>query len=129
MDLNRMRIASHLLPDPGGEVVRELADEIEQQQEGNAAMKEGVAIRIADLEAEIKRLREVNWVWDDRDLESANASIEDAVGCDDPGDIIPLRPIHELPPVYVLVLEGGHEVYGSQAEADAARERKKGTSP
>ena len=35
MDIERMRMCSHLLPDPGGEVVRECLDEIERL---NAAM-------------------------------------------------------------------------------------------
>jgi hypothetical protein len=31
--LKKIRICSHLLPDPGGEVVRELLDEIERLKE------------------------------------------------------------------------------------------------
>jgi len=33
MDTKKMRICSHLLPDPGGEVVRECLDEIERLRE------------------------------------------------------------------------------------------------
>jgi hypothetical protein len=75
----------------------------------------------ANAIAEIERLTKANWYWDDRDLESAVPP--DEVGAfDDVGDIIKLRPIHELPAVYALITEDGPQFFDSEEEAEVVRE-------
>lgn len=71
----------------------------------------------------INKLSSPQWYWDDRELESAAKSIGNATQCDDPGDIIELRPLHELPTIYVLVGKGGHQVFGSMQAAENAAQK------
>jgi len=70
--------------------------------------------------AEVERLSTPNWYWDDRELESAAESITEAVRYDDVGNVVQLRPLHELPPVFVLV-GVPNQVFGSSKAAEAAR--------
>ena len=46
--LNKMRTASYLLPDPGGEVARELIDEIESLRKKLAITKDGYAVGLGE---------------------------------------------------------------------------------
>ncbi len=70
----------------------------------------------------INKLSAPQWYWDDRDLESPAESIESAVDYDEPGEIITLRPLHELPRVFVLVGKGGHKVFESMQAAEKVAE-------
>ncbi len=46
--LNKMRTASYLLPDPGGEVARELIDEVESLRRKLAITKDGYAVGLGE---------------------------------------------------------------------------------
>ena len=90
------------------------------------------ADRIEQLEAENQKLRDTNqrlreridqletpqWYWDDRCLDSAIEPHE--IGdYDDVGDIIELRPIHELPKVFVLITHTGPRLFDSREAAES----------
>ena|GEM_PF-4808013 len=74
---------------------------------------------IERLRTENAELRRPDYYWDDRDLDSAVAT-EDAVAFDDVGDIIELRPVHELPTQWALVTEKGPVWFDSREAAQAA---------
>ena len=67
---------------------------------------------------EARKLSVPNYWWDDRCLDSAIDSINDAVEGDEPGDVIPLRPIHELPTVWVRVEHEGYTVHATKGDAE-----------
>jgi len=71
MDTGKMRLCSHLLPDPGGEVVRECLDEIERLGEelNNAYERAAQACE--------KRMNPVrdNWLWSDYELNKTAEAI------------------------------------------------------
>jgi hypothetical protein len=76
--------------------------------------------RIRELEAEIEQLKVAHFYWDDRDLDRAVPP--DEIGeMDDVGDVITLRPIHELPEVYVLIRKDGPYIFATQEEAEAVK--------
>ena len=76
--------------------------------------------QLAEARAEIATLRTAQWYWDDRDLERAVPA--DVLGdYDDLGDIFEVRPIHELPVVWVLIRDDGPHVFTTSAEAEAAK--------
>jgi hypothetical protein len=81
--------------------------------------------RVAELEQEVEQLRKPNFFWDDRCLDFAVDSIEEAVAYDDIGDIIPLRPIHELPTVWVLVGEDVCTLHPNHESAEARKQKSK----
>lgn len=90
------------------------------------AMHADIDALIAELErlqADNAKLRQPNFYWDDRCLEYAVDSIAEAVDCDDAGDIIQLRPIHELPTVWVLVGDEP-QVFDSKEAAEDAQQAK-----
>ena len=70
------------------------------------------------LRAEIEALKTPNYYWDDRCLEAAYEPNE--IGdYDDVGDIIELRPIHELPKVFVLITHTGARLFDSREAAES----------
>ena len=87
--------------------LRQAADELERLEAENQKLRE----RIAKLETP-------QWYWDDRCLENAIEPHE--IGdCDDVGDIIELRPIHELPKVFVLITEEEPKIFSTREEAES----------
>jgi hypothetical protein len=101
---------------------RELSDEVRSLLEDAMEAIEGYANEreLAEARAEIAELSTAQWYWDDRDLEHAVPA--DELGAyDDAGDIIEVRPIHEMPAVFVLIREDGPYIFATQAEAEAAR--------
>jgi len=78
---------------------------------------------IKRLESENAKLREVTWYWDERDLDHA-VEPDEAVAYDDVGDIVVLRPLHELPPVWVLITDGDvAQFFGTREAAEKARKK------
>ena len=76
--------------------------------------------RAEEAEAENERLQTPTYYWDDRDLDSAVPP--DEVGeFDDAGDVIPLRPIHELPTRWARVTESGVLWFDSEEAAKGAK--------
>ena len=63
--LNKMRICSHLLPDPGGEVARELIEEIESLRRKLAITKDGYAVGLGEevFRPQSDGSAEVRTVW------------------------------------------------------------------
>jgi hypothetical protein len=97
------------------ELQTDLTDDLEEAVE-----------EIDRLRAEIAELKTPNWYWDDNNLDEA-IHPGDIGMYDDPGDIIQLQPIHELPKVWVLIRwsdEDGSslEFYQSYEAAEAAKE-------
>ena len=86
-----------------------------------ALNRQEVIIRL--LKAEVAELRTPSYYWDDRDLDSALDPSEVGEG-DDPGDVIALRPIHELPAVWVLVLPAALQWFDTAIEAAEAAGEK-----
>lgn len=74
---------------------------------------------LAEARAECAELRTVQWYWDDNDLDHAYPADEACEGYD-VGDIVELRPIHELPSVFALATEEGVAFYATAEEAEAA---------
>jgi hypothetical protein len=73
----------------------------------------------------IATLETPDYYWDDRCLESAYEPCE--IGdYDDVGDIIELRPIHELPKVFVLITEDGPQIFATREEAEGEINREPG---
>lgn len=72
---------------------------------------ERLRIRIAELETP-------TWYWDDRCLDSA-IHPEDVCDYDDVDDIVPYRPIHELPIRWALVTDDGVKWYDTEEAARA----------
>jgi hypothetical protein len=128
--------------------------ELEEAVACYEAMKEGMAVRIADLEhknavlslkarvvdrlplcpdhrdkvagkpclqCKVEWLSKVNWYWDDRDIESPARSPADVGEYDEIGDIVELRPLHELPAVFMLRTEDGPQFFDSAEAAEAAK--------
>jgi hypothetical protein len=76
------------------------------------------------LRKENEKLREPRLYWDDRCLKSAACYVVDVIADDDPGCIVELRPIHELPTMFVLVQEEcEYEVFPTREAAEAARRK------
>ena len=81
--------------------------------------------QLADCQAENERLRKrvaeletPAYYWDDRDLTSA-VEPEDVGFYDDVGDVLPFRPIHELPTRWALVTDDGVEWFDNEEAANA----------
>jgi hypothetical protein len=72
---------------------------------------------------EVDRLRKPNWYWDNNCLESSAESIEDATCEYDIGEVIELRPVHELPLIFVVRDDTGNEEFSSKEEAEMAAEK------
>jgi hypothetical protein len=81
---------------------------------------------IERLNAEVDRLnyenaelRQPSWYWDDRHLDYAIApsDVDEYSGI---GDVFELRPLHELPAVWICVTADGPEFYDSSEEAEQA---------
>ena len=71
----------------------------------------------------VEALQTATYYWDDRDLESV-VDPSEVVAFDDVGDIVELRPIHELPRRWALATEDGVEWFDSrEAAAEAAKEK------
>lgn len=79
------------------------------------------ATEIERLHARVAELETPTYYWDDRDLDSA-VDPEDVVAYDDAGDILPFRPIHELPVRWALVTQNGPEWLDSQEAAEARQD-------
>lgn len=73
---------------------------------------------VQKLQKQVAELQTANWYWDDRCLETSESSIEESVACDEIGDIIELRPLHELPLLRVRVLEEGYEIVADDKTID-----------
>jgi len=69
----------------------------------------------------INKLSHPNFYWNDECLEVGYDSIEEAVQGYEVGVIVPLRPLHELPTVYVCCRHDCVEVIESKAAASAAK--------
>ncbi len=82
---------------------------------------------LSEALAEIKRLQKLisklstpHFYRDERDpYQLPFESIEAVIACDDPGDVIPLRPFHELPTVWIRVKNGGYKSHDTHAAAEA----------
>lgn len=89
-------------------------------------------IEFRRLSGEVERLREEvatlstpDYYWDDDDVDQA--IIEQEIGeYSDLGDVIPVRPVHELPVRYAACLAVGVELYDTLEEAERAAESAKG---
>ena len=86
---------------------------------GKSTERDELQAEIERLRARVVELETPTWYWDDRCLDSA-VSPEDVVSYDDIGDILPFRPIHELPARWALVTEDGPEWFDSEQAARAA---------
>ena len=80
-----------------------------------------LATEVTRLQALVKELQVHDFYWDDRCLEECSSSLEDAVCGDDHGDIIELRPIHELPKIFILITDELPVIHESRKAAEAAR--------
>ena len=69
----------------------------------------------------ITELSRPDQYWDHRKDDDGWASIGDMAEFENPGTIVRLRPIHELPAIYVLIGENDTQVLASRKEAEAAR--------
>lgn len=72
---------------------------------------------------ELDTLRRVDWYWDNDDPEMSIPA-GDVGDNNSVGDIVELRPLHELPTTFVLVTEEGPLFFKSRWEAE--REWEKG---
>ena len=95
----------------------------DQMRKAKDALIRQKSAEIERLRADIYQLKKPSAYWDDRNLESTYDDIEEGVGYDDVGDIIPLRPLHELPTVFVLVGidRDTHREFHTREAAEAAR--------
>jgi hypothetical protein len=76
-------------------------------------------LRMAD--AELAEAKTPTWYWDN-DCEQEGVIPADRIGeMNDVGDIVELRPLHELPLVYMLVTEDGPKMFASREAAEAAK--------
>lgn len=75
---------------------------------------------VEGLRAEVAELRKPTFYWDDRNLDCA-IEPDEVVAYDDVGDIVELRPIHELPTVFALVTDEGPLWFSTREAAEAAR--------
>jgi len=60
------------------------------------------------------------WYWDDNNLDTAFDEIHDAVDGRDVGEVVTLRPLHEMPKIFVVVKKSDHLVFDSMEDADEA---------
>jgi hypothetical protein len=85
----------------------------------NGKAQDQLRAKIERLRKRVAELETPQWYWDDRDLDSA---VEPEFICsyDDVGDIVELRPIHELPKVFALVTHHGVDLYPTREAAEQA---------
>lgn len=74
------------------------------------------------LKAEVAHLSTPHLFWDDRRLESSY-ELGEIGEYDDIGDVIEVRPIHELPSRWAVCLQTGVELYDTFEEAKKAAEK------
>lgn len=77
--------------------------------------------QLATSEARVAELSRVDWYWDDCHMEQA-IPVDEAGENNSPGDILELRPVHEMPKVFMLVTDDGYELYPTLDEAERAQE-------
>lgn len=87
-----------------------------------ALMEQGGADTADRAARAINKLQTPGWYWDDRCLEESHDTIEEMVDGYDIGEVIELRPMHELPKIYVLREKNGHSIHDTEEAAEAARE-------
>lgn len=104
----------------GAQVIQLLRLSVERGTILNAIDLAAEWVRAA--EARVKELLEPHFYWDNRHTDCSYESIEDATEDDEPGAIVELRPIHELPTIFVLVREDGYEEFASREEAEREAE-------
>lgn len=75
------------------------------------------------LSEKVAELSKPDWFWDDNCSENAASSIESVVCEGDFGEVIKLRPVHDLPPIFVVHDDTGYEVFHTEDEADKAAEK------
>ena len=87
--------------------------------------KESVKLHLENriLCRKVKELLSVDWYWDNNCLESSAETLEDALREYDIGDVVELRPVHELMKIYVVRDDTGNEAFTTQAAADEAAEK------
>ena len=95
-------------PEPVRRIVEAAADEIRR-----------LNAEVDRLNYENAELRQPSWYWDDRHLDYAIApsDVDEYSGI---GDVFELRPLHELPAVWICVTADGPEFYDSSEEAEQA---------
>lgn len=74
---------------------------------------------VESLRARVTELETPTWYWDDRCLDAA-VPPDEVVAYDDIGDVIPLRPLHELPRKWALVTEDCVQWFDTEKAARAA---------
>lgn len=78
------------------------------------------ADRLAD---ENVLLQSADWYWFNNCTKFACPSIASAMQGYDAGDVVELRPLHELPTVFVVCDDTGNEIFLTREEADEAAEK------
>ena len=101
-------------------VAKALAEEVDRLR---TLCELGIGREQLALSQEIVRLRKPDYYWDDRNLDAAIAP-SDVCAYDAVGDVVPLRPIHELPTVWALVTDDGVQFFNTEKAAKAALEGK-----
>ena len=98
--------------------IERLRGQLQKLQDHPLVIAEGGTCLVDRALRVINKLSEASWYWDDNNVETAYNLIELSVGCYDVGDIVKLRPLRELPSVYVLKGRSEHQVFATKEEAE-----------
>jgi hypothetical protein len=77
--------------------------------------------RLAAAEARVAELSRVDWYWDEDHLECA-IPVDEAGENNSTGDILELRPVHEMQKVWMLITDDGMKIFDTLEEAEREQE-------
>jgi len=77
--------------------------------------------QLAAAEARCTELSRVDWYWDDCHLECA-IPVDEAGENNSTGDILELRPVHEMPKVWMLITDDGWKCFDTLEKAEREQE-------
>jgi hypothetical protein len=92
----------------------------EQWQETNSQLR-AAREQLAAAEARCTELSRVDWYWDDCHLECA-IPVDEAGENNSTGDILELRPVHEMPKVWMLITDDGWKCFDTLEKAEREQE-------
>lgn len=98
----------------------EVEGELDRAYEFYAQQYGDLIGKLREAEAEIELLKTPSGYW--REPDDPHDTIGEAVENWDPGDIVRLTPVHDLPTIYVLVAEDNdHSIHATRIEAEGAK--------
>ena len=100
--------------------VERLRTELAKADDHPVVMEQGGTSGSDRCHRVINKLCAPEWYWDEADREYAHASIEECLESYEAGEIAKLRPLHELPPIWVCVTVDGYSVHDTKEAAEAA---------